>query len=80
MHVVVGRRMLTLNVLQNSAAELGDDCFILFVDLFFRDTFLLLCIRASLKVCQILLGKYYVSSTSKKICQVKKRAHLQPLT
>jgi hypothetical protein len=31
----------------------------------------------SSRVCQILLGKSYALPTSKKICQVKKRVHLQ---
>jgi hypothetical protein len=32
---------------------------------------------ASPRICQILLGKFCVLLTSKKICQVKKRVHLQ---
>jgi hypothetical protein len=34
-------------------------------------------IRASPRVCQILLGKSCALPTSKKVCQVKKRVHLQ---
>jgi hypothetical protein len=35
------------------------------------------CVRASPRVCQNLLGKSCVLPTSKKLCKVKKRIHLQ---
>jgi hypothetical protein len=34
-------------------------------------------VRASIRVCQNLLGKFYVLPTSKKLCKVKKRVYLQ---